>query len=257
MRLFLRHARLVKRLPLSSLSPMREHEKRNMGSTPLDEQTTLRLREGCLGCDDVVIYSRRISQSVAETSERRRVMSIKPLVQETPAQWGVTVSFGERFQSSEQFDAVFKQGMALVERTAAYLDGDGRIASKSLAGRTAVVYASESMRLTTRLLDLASWLLIRRALKAGEISEAEAKRRRQRVKLQGFGRPSHVQGFDDLPSGLRALVHESFALYDRIVQLDRAMAAKLGEASLAAKVDNPVAQQIAALRRAFCEPQKP
>ena len=28
----------------------------------------------------------------------------------------VTVSFGERYQASEQFDLVFKEGMALVER---------------------------------------------------------------------------------------------------------------------------------------------
>ena len=45
---------------------------------------------------------------------------------------GVTVSFGERFQASAQFDRVFKEGMSLVERTAAYLDGEGRNAAKLL-----------------------------------------------------------------------------------------------------------------------------
>jgi regulator of CtrA degradation len=44
----------------------------------------------------------------------------------------VTVSFGERFQASEQFDLVFKEGMALVERTAAYLEGAGRAEAKRL-----------------------------------------------------------------------------------------------------------------------------
>ncbi|HET6322966.1 MAG TPA: DUF1465 family protein, partial [Hyphomicrobium sp.] len=70
---------------------------------------------------------------------------------------GVTVSFGERFQASAQFDAVFKQGMALVERTAAYLEGPGRVESKRLPTSVNVLYAAESMRLTTRLLDMASW----------------------------------------------------------------------------------------------------
>ena len=84
------------------------------------------------------------------------------------------ISFGERFQASQQFDQVFKEGMALVERTAAYLDGTGRKDSKGLPSHLTVLYATESMRLTTRLLDLASWLLIRRALKEGEITEAEA-----------------------------------------------------------------------------------
>src|SRR5262245_7012915 len=78
---------------------------------------------------------------------------------------GVTISFGERFAASDQFDAIFREGMALVERTAAYLDGPGRKEAKALAGPAAVLYASESMRLTTRLLELASWLMIRRSFK--------------------------------------------------------------------------------------------
>src|SRR3990170_1434995 len=134
-----------------------------------------------------------------------------------------TVSFGQRFQSSEQFDQIFREGMALVERTAAYLDGPGRKEAKALTGGAGVLYATESMRLTTRLLDLASWLLIRRALKDGEIGEEEAAKKRRRVKLQAFGRPAHVKGFSDLPVGLKNLIEESFALHDRISQLDRAM----------------------------------
>ena len=50
-----------------------------------------------------------------------------------------TVSFGERFQSSEQFDHIFKEGMALVERTASYLDGPGRKEAKDLAGGVGVL----------------------------------------------------------------------------------------------------------------------
>ena len=101
---------------------------------------------------------------------------------------GVTVSFGERFQASAQFDGVFKEGMALVERTAAYLEGPGRAEAKRLPRSVNVLYASESMRLTTRLLDMASWLLIRRALKEGDISETEAQRKRKGVTLQAPSR---------------------------------------------------------------------
>lgn len=166
-------------------------------------------------------------------------------------QRGITVSFGERFQASDQFDLVFKEGMALVERTAQYLDGDGRRESKGLASPVTVLYATESMRLTTRLLDLASWLLIRRALKEGEITSEEAQRKRARVKLQAFGRPSHIKGFDDLPQGLRGLIDQSFSLHDRIVQLDRAMAPKSEAAQTNTVPANPVAQHLRALERAF------
>ena len=44
----------------------------------------------------------------------------------------VTVSFGEKYASSAAFDTVYRDGMALVEETAAYLDGTGRQDAKSL-----------------------------------------------------------------------------------------------------------------------------
>lgn len=171
---------------------------------------------------------------------------------------GVTVSFGDRFQASAQFDLVFREGMELVSRTAAYLDTEGRREAKKLASPVSMVYASESMRLTTRLLDLASWLLIRRSLKAGEITESEARLKRQKVKLRPVGRPSHISHFDDLPEGLQELIRESCALYDRIVKLDRAMSWLYEEtegdrapAAGSASRDNPVGHQIEVLRQAF------
>lgn len=163
----------------------------------------------------------------------------------------ITVSFGERFQSSEQFDHIFKEGMALVERTAGYLDGPGRKEAKGLAGAAGVLYATESMRLTTRLLDLASWLLIRRSLKEGEISEEEAAKKRRRVKLQAFGRPAHVNGYGDLPEGLRALIEESFSLHDRIVALDRALSTPSDPDAVSDRTANPVAAQMSLLESAF------
>lgn len=160
---------------------------------------------------------------------------------------GETVSFGERFQASEQFDKVFSEGMALVERSAAYLDGEGRRESKGLPSHVTVLYATESMRLTTRLLELASWLLIRRAVKEGEITAEEAEAKRTRIKLQTLGRPAHTKGFADLPQGLRDLIEASFQLHDRIVQLDRALTPPAAEEPPA----NPVATQLRTLERAF------
>ena len=167
---------------------------------------------------------------------------------------GVTVLFGERFQASQHFDQVFREGMRLVEEAAVYLDGPGREDSKTLKGTMSVLYATESMRLTTRLLDLASWLLIRRALKEGEISAEDARKKRSRVKLQAIGRPHHLKNYDALPEGLRRLIEASFSLHDRVVQLDRAMAMdkseNAGEEAEAAPA-NPVIQQMSRLRQAF------
>jgi regulator of CtrA degradation len=168
---------------------------------------------------------------------------------------GVTISFGERFATSDQFNSIFKEGMALVERTANYLDGPGRKEAKALSNPLTLIYATESMRLTTRLLEVASWLLIRRALKEGEISAEEARQKRQRVKLHALGRPSHVKDYENLPQGLRDLVEASFSINDRILQLDRALAANTGGASAAVPA-NPVDAQFARLQAAFGRPNR-
>lgn len=162
---------------------------------------------------------------------------------------GVTVSFAERFAGSQQFDHVFREGMALVEATANYLEGPGRRDAKALTPVAAALYASESMRLTTRLLELASWLIIRRALKAREIGPEEARIKRRRLRLAAIGRPAHVKGFDDLPPRLRALIEMSFALHDRIVLIDRQL--EHPETTVAETPANPVAEQVQRLHVAF------
>jgi regulator of CtrA degradation len=146
--------------------------------------------------------------------------------------------------------------MALVERTAAYLDGPGRKEAKALAREAALLYASESMRLTTRLLELASWLMIRRSYKEGEITAEELARKRERVRLTEPGRISHVKGFDMLPEGLQELIRTSFALNDRIVRLDLAMQVRVDEPDAADTADSPTAAspvqaQVTRLERAF------
>ena len=93
------------------------------------------------------------------------------------------VDFGKTFVGSDGFKALFREGMLLVEDTAAYLDGPGRDESKALSRHAALTYASESMRLTTRLMQIASWLLVQRAVAEGEITPGEALREKHRVRL--------------------------------------------------------------------------
>jgi regulator of CtrA degradation len=171
---------------------------------------------------------------------------------------GVTISFGERFAASNQFDAIFREGMALVERTAAYLDGPGRKEAKALPGPAAMLYANESMRLTKRLLQLASWLMIRRDHKESRIGTEVMRRKLAGLSLTEPGRISHVRDFDTLPDGLRTLIVASFALNDRIVRLDLAMQVQTGEPDASgdsnpAVVASPVQTQVARLERAFSD----
>src|SRR5580704_9729900 len=129
------------------------------------------------------------------------------------------VPFGERLAASQNFSQLFREGMKLVEETAAYLDGPGRQESKKLDRSTSLAYATESMRLTTRLMQLASWLLLHRAVNEGEMSLAQANQEKSKVKLQ----VSDAATEDTmllLPESLRELIERSVKLQERVRRLD-------------------------------------
>ena len=89
---------------------------------------------------------------------------------------GQLVSLAERRVFSNSFKPLYDEGMALVEQAAEYLDGQGRVEAKRLSRLAATLYAAESMRLTTRLMQVASWLLLQRAANSG--GQAWARRTR-------------------------------------------------------------------------------
>ncbi|MFS2316861.1 DUF1465 family protein [Maricaulis sp. D1M11] len=150
------------------------------------------------------------------------------------------------FASSEMFQKLFAEGMALVEETATYLDGPGRDDAKSLDRAGALAYATESMKLTTRLMQAASWLLAQRAVAEGEMAAEEA--------TDGKYRLGRDKATDDLwpegearPQVLLDLVERSRALYARLKRIDDSLYTdEIGETTA-----NPVAGHMAMLHGAF------
>ena len=130
------------------------------------------------------------------------------------------ISFAQKLATSESFKALFKEGMGLVEASAAYLDGPGRAEAKLLPRMEALAYASESMRLTTRLMQLASWLLLQRAVNEGEMTQAQAAAEKHKVKLSRQELASDAITFARMPSQLQELCRQSLRLQSRIMHLD-------------------------------------
>ena len=122
------------------------------------------------------------------------------------------------FVRSELFGRTFREGMQLVEETANYLDGDGRKASSDLSREAALSYASASMRLTTQLMQIASWLLVLRAVREGDMTLQEAADPKYRLtKAENNAEQAVVEG---LPSNLVQLIELSDQLFSRIFRLD-------------------------------------
>lgn len=132
-----------------------------------------------------------------------------------------TISFAGHAASSAQFKNLYGEGMALVEETASYLDGAGRAASKSLPRMASVLYAAESMRLTTRLMQVASWLLLQRAINNGEMTRDQVVSEKKKVRLDTFNVDTSAPGWNDLPQAFRDLIEKSVRLQSRVAVLDR------------------------------------
>lgn len=162
-----------------------------------------------------------------------------------PAEEGF-VSFGQKLVSSEAFRTLFREGMALVEETAAYLDGDGREESRKLARAVALAYATESMRLTTRLMQIASWLLIQRAANEGEMNQAQAQTEKSKVKLTQGRTTVSTEAYGALPERLRSLIEHTDRLQARVLMLENQINGKTDSGR-----PNPIESQLALLRTAF------
>jgi regulator of CtrA degradation len=147
------------------------------------------------------------------------------------------------FARSELFDRTFQEGMELVEEVASYLDGDGRRESKLLSRSTALAYAGESMKLTTRLMQIASWLLVQRAVREGDMTADSACEPRYRLADRPAAEPSHPE----LPIALVEYLVRTDRLYDRALHLDRRMYLDESEEDAV----NPVQSQLDRLTAAF------
>jgi regulator of CtrA degradation len=157
------------------------------------------------------------------------------------------VQFSERLTNSAMFGSLFREGMDLVEQTAAYLDGEGRTEAKALDRSVSLTYATESMRLTTRLMQLASWLLLHRAVKEGEMTLTQANREKTKVKLSAAD-PGPEELIAKLPLQLQGLIARSTALQAKVRRLDATIHAPAAER---AAIGNPLVPQLNRLKAAF------
>lgn len=149
------------------------------------------------------------------------------------------------FTEGKVFERVFADGMALVEQTAAYLDGPGRKLSQSLNREANLTYAAWSMELTTRLMQAASWLVMQKAVRDGDMDRADACHKKYRISRDEPALDARAQRGLGLPDVFLDLVEQSENLFERICRLDAAL---YGNGPM--ETESPVSLQIAELRRA-------
>lgn len=164
---------------------------------------------------------------------------------------GNTVRLAERRVFSNSFKQLYDEGMSLVEEAAEYLDGQGRLEAKKMSRVAATLYAAESMRLTTRLMQVASWLLLQRAANSGEMTRDQVASEKGKVRLDTASARDDAAGWGELPEAFRGLVRRSLSLQTVVRRVDEEIYGGGAAAEASRRPVNPVSDQIVLLKTAF------
>lgn len=164
-----------------------------------------------------------------------------------------TVKLAERRVFTQSFKPLYNEGMGLVEQAAEYLDGKGRAEAKKLSRLGATLYAAESMRLTTRLMQIASWLLLQRAANSGEMTRDQVASEKSKVRLDTASAHDDAVGWGELPADFLDLVTRSLRLQSLVRRMDEEIYGNGTVVTLqpAGRRGNPVSDQITLLNTAF------
>ena len=113
--------------------------------------------------------------------------------------------------------SLYTEAMVLADEARSYFDRLGREERDALDPVLRVGFSCESLKVTTRLMHIIAWLLTQRAVEAGELSSAQARRPARRL---GEEPESDDTVVAKLPQTARALVHASRDLFARVRRLD-------------------------------------
>ena len=108
------------------------------------------------------------------------------------------------------------------------------------------------MRLTTRLMQIASWLLLQRAANSGEMTRDQVAAEKAKVRLDTASAQADAAGWAELPDAFRAIVDHSLRLQSLVRRMDDEVYGASGSTRLASlRGGNPVSDQITLLKTAF------
>lgn len=120
----------------------------------------------------------------------------------------------------QSFDSTFTQlyqnGMKLIDNMSLYLNDEGRIAMRQLSDVAAALYSAEAIRLGSRLMKIASWLLLERALRDGDMQPEYIVQEKKKIKLDFEESPCNHSAWNELPQKFRDFSNEIAHLLERI-----------------------------------------
>ncbi len=118
------------------------------------------------------------------------------------------------------FDNTFGEALALAREARNYIVYQDSVEAAKLDPAERLVLACESMRVTARVGQIIAWLLVQKAVHAGELSRDEAAEAPFRLAGQKVCAVSELIADEKNPLRLAELLERSHSLYSRVERLD-------------------------------------
>ena len=129
------------------------------------------------------------------------------------------------------FDKTYDETVALLEEARSFV-ASGHWDNLPRTDLLNLYSAREALRLTTRLSQVLAWLLVRRAVAAGELTVLEAATdERWHLGSARICRDRSGLEIDGLPNSLRDMLERSYQLYVRVARLDELVRRQAGAES--------------------------
>jgi regulator of CtrA degradation len=131
-------------------------------------------------------------------------------------------SFGDAAsgQGVAFLNGTYSEALSLTREARDYIALQERADRQALGTAEQLVASCESMRLTTRLTQVMAWLLVQRAVQAGEMTREEARQPEHRLGAHEICEVEEPLMQAELPPRMQDLLQRSRALYSRVARLD-------------------------------------
>jgi regulator of CtrA degradation len=123
-------------------------------------------------------------------------------------------------QQIAYFDSTFEEAMTLTLEARDYLAHQKQADFSELGAASRLVASCESMRLTARVTQVVAWLMVQKAVHAGEITRQQAAAPEYRLAGHLVCEEGQPVLDEPLPERLAMLLDSSLRLYQRVVRLD-------------------------------------
>ncbi|MEM8800244.1 MAG: DUF1465 family protein [Pseudomonadota bacterium] len=115
---------------------------------------------------------------------------------------------------------IYEEVLSLSDEVNEYFEISAPYERKRLAAIDRALFTCESLKISTRLMHVISWCLVRRAVDAGELTPEEGVAEDRRLGDRELCCSVDYKEISNLPPPMLQLIRESVNLYERVMRLE-------------------------------------